>query len=183
MALTIAYILMLLLMFVLPLFSVQGYSIIRNTICELGAQFSPFAWIINLAFILLALSSLIAGWAYFEGCTLHRILLLLFGISLTLTAFFNHAPVNSESTYNLKEAGFNAYFACSAVFSFIILSIATVFIVEREHQRFMAIAAGLSGIVLSVLISEMDQLAGVWERLLFIISFGWMIYSFKTPEY
>jgi hypothetical protein len=30
--------------------------------------------------------------------------------------------------------------------------------------------------------SKAIQTAGVWQRLSFIISFGWMIYSFKIRE-
>lgn len=180
MVLASAFLLILLLMFLLPLFSVPGYSIIRNTVCELGAQSSPHAQIINFTFVFLAIGSVVEGWAFFEGCTLHRILLILFGISLTLIAFFNHAPVDADIRYNLKEAGFHTYFSCTALFSFIILTIATSFIMERQHERFLAIATGLSAIILSVLTSEYDQLAGVWNRLLLIISFGWMIYNFKT---
>ena len=58
---------MFLVMFILPLFSVPGYSIIRNTLSELGAQFAPYAWIMNFIFVSLALGSVIAGWRYFEG--------------------------------------------------------------------------------------------------------------------
>lgn len=178
-----AFVLILLLMFVLPLFSVPDYSFIRNTICELGAQYSPYAWIMNFTFVFLAIGSVIAGWAYYEGFTLHRIVLVLFGIFLTLMAFFNHAPIDPYIRNNITEAGLHAYFACTAVFSFTILSIATSFIMERPHKRLLAIAAGVSVILLSVLTSESDQLAGVWQRLIFIISFGWMIYNFRTREY
>lgn len=183
MVLTATYILTLLVMVILPSFSVPEYSIIRNTISELGAQFSPYSWIMNSVFVSLALGSLIAGWGYFEGFVLHRIVLLLFCTSLTLTAFFNHAPVNPDIQYNVREAGWHAYFACTAGLSFIILSIATSFILERQQDRVLSIAAGISALFLSVLMSEADLLAGIWQRLMFIISFGWMIYNFKTKEY
>ena len=183
MPLTTAYIMMLLAMFLLPWFGVPEYSIIRNTLSELGAQSSPLAWIMNLIFVSLALGSVIAGWGFFEGFVLHRIVLALFGISLTLMAFFNHAPVNPDIQYSIKEAGWNAYFACTAALSFIILSIATGFILEKQHDRQLAIAAGMSVIFLSVLISEADLTAGIWQRIIYIISFGWMIYSFQTRKF
>jgi hypothetical protein len=46
--LTSSYFLALLVMFLLPLFNVPEYSIIRNTISELGAQSAPNAWIMNI---------------------------------------------------------------------------------------------------------------------------------------
>jgi hypothetical membrane protein len=177
-----AYILMILVMFILPLFSVPDYSIIHNSLSELGAQFSTNAWIMNFVFVFLALGSIIAGWRYFEGFVLHRIVLVLFGISLALTAFFNHAPVNPDIQYNISEDGWNSYFISSAGLSFIILSIATSFILEKQLDRLLAVAAGISAILLSVLMSEFDWSAGIWQKLQFIISFGWMIYTFKTRD-
>jgi hypothetical membrane protein len=178
-----AYSLMLLVMFLLPFFSTSEYSITSNTLDELGAQNTANAWVMNITFIILGISSVISGWASFEGFTLHRILLVLFGISLSLIAFFRHAPLNPDIPYNITETGIHAYFACTALISFIVLSIATGFIMDRQHQRLLAVTAGLSAILLSVLTSESDHLAGVWQRLLFIISAGWMIYNFKTREY
>jgi hypothetical membrane protein len=177
-----AYTLLLAVMFLLPFFSVQEYSIICNTLSELGARCEPKAWIMNFIFISLALGSLTAGWGYFKGFLLHRILLALFGISLTLSAFFNHAPINPDIQYNIKEDGWNAYFTCTTELSFIILSIATSLIIEKQQDRVYALAAGISVFILSVLTSESEGAAGIWQRLIFIISFGWMIYNFKRQN-
>ena len=183
MILEAAYILMLLTMFILPLFSVTGYSLIRNTLSDLGAQSAPNAWIMNSVFVSLAAGSVIAGWEYFEGFMLQRIILVQLGISLILMAFFNHAPVIPDVKFNIREDGWHAYFECTAIFSFIILCLTTSFIVERPHKRLLARTTGISVIFLSFLMSETGQLAGVWQRLMFIISFGWMICSFKTREF
>jgi len=180
--LTAACIQFLLVMFVLPLFSFPGYSVIKNTVCDLGAQSSPHAWVMNLAFICLAICCVIAGWSYFEGFVLHRVVLLILGISLVLIAFFNQAPC-TEVRYNIQEAGLHSYFAFTGVISYVMLTLATSFVVDTHHERLLAITTGLSAIILSVLTTESDQQAGIWQRLLFIISFGWMIYNFKTHEF
>jgi len=180
--LTAAYMLVLPGMFILPFYNVPGYSIIGNTISELGAQSTPHAWVMNFMFISLALGSVVAGWRYFEGFMFHRIVLVLFGISLTLMAFFNHAPIRPDIQYSITEEGWHAYFSCSAGLSFVILSITTGFILEKQQDRLMAIAAGTVVLLLSVLMAEADRSAGIWQRLMFILSFGWMIYNFKTRE-
>lgn len=172
--------LMLLLIFVLPLFSFPGYSVARNSILELGAQFSPNAWIINVAIALFSAASVIAGWKYFEGFILHRIMLVLFGISLMLLAVFNHAPVNTAIRYNITESGLNSYFAASAVLSFTTLTIATGFILERQRERMMAVVSGVMVLILSILSSESVQLAGIWQRLMFITASAWMIINFNS---
>jgi hypothetical membrane protein len=172
--------LMLLLMFVLPWFSFPGYSITRNDIWELGAQFSPHAWIINISIVLLSAGSILAGWSYFDGFIFHRILLVIFGISFLLTAVFNHSPVNTAISYNLVEAGLHTYFAATAVLSFTIMSIATSFIPERQKERLSALASGVTVLILSVLSSESEPFAGLWQRLMFLILSGWMIIQFNS---
>ena len=173
---------MLAVIFILPFYSVPGYSIIRNTTSQLGAQFSPNAWIMNFTFVSLGLSSIIAGWRFLDGCMFHRIFLLLFGISLVLTSFFNHAPLQPDIQYNLTEDEWHSYFAYSTGLSFTIFALATSFILENPIDRGLALGTGLIGTILSVLMSEGDQITGIWQRLIFIISFGWMIYAFGRPE-
>ena len=180
--LKVSYILMLAVIFILPFFSVTGYSIIRNTTSQLGAQFTPNAWIMNFTFVSLGLSSIIAGWRFLDGFMFHRTFLLLFGISLVLTAFFNHAPLQPCIQYNLTEDGWHSYFAYSTGLSFTIFAIATAFILEDPIDRGLALGTGLIATILSVLMSEADQLTGIWQRLIFMISFGWMIYAFGRAE-
>ena len=182
MLLTGAYILMLLVMFILP-FSIPDYSIVMNTADDLGAQAAPYAWIMNFTFIFLAIASLIAGWPFFVGHAFHRSILVFSVISLMLSAIFNNAPLDPHISYNLTESGLHEYFSCSAVFSFAILCLSTGFILEREYNKLLAAISGLSAIILLILTAESNNLAGIWNRFLLIISFGWMIYCFKTTEF
>jgi hypothetical membrane protein len=176
------YLLMLLAMFMLPLYIVSDYSIIRNTLSELGAQSTPASWIMNSIFAALALSSVISGWRCFEGFVFHRIMLILFGISLTLAGFFSQAQVSHDIHYNISEDGWHSFFACTTWMAFIILAFSTALIQEKQADRNLAVGTGLSAIFLSLLVSEADKTAGIWQRLLFIISFGWMIYTFRTMD-
>ena len=178
-----AYVLLLLVMFVLPYFSAPEYSIIRNTLSQLGAQNTQNAWIMNFTFVSLGIGSVIAGWRYFEGFAFQRLFLILFGISLTLAAFFNHAPVNPLIQYEISEDGWHSYFIFTAGLTFVILTVSSTFIIENHTDRLLAAGAGLSVILLSALMTEVAQAAGVWQRLSFIISFGWLIYCFKTREF
>jgi len=173
---------MLAVISILPFFSVSGYSIIRNTASQLGAQFSPNAWIMNFTFVSLGLSSIIAGGRFLDGCMFHRTFLLLFGISLVLTAFLSHAPLQPCIQYNLTEDGWHSYFAYSTGLSFTILAIAAAFILENPIDRGLALGTGLIATILSVLMSEADRLTGIRQRLIFMISFGWMIYAFGRAE-
>jgi len=178
-----AYILLLLAMFILPLITAPEISIVRNTLSELGAQFSPCSWIMNSIFAALALTAVISGWRCYEGFVFLRIILVLFGVSLVLSAIFNQAPVNPEIHFNIREDGWHLYFACTTWITFITLTFSTALILEKQADRLLAVITGISAVLLSLLASEADHTAGVWHRLLFIISFGWMIYTYKTIDY
>lgn len=176
------YGLLLLVMFILPLFSTPGYSITRNTLSQLGAQNTPNAWIMNFTLVCLGIGSITGGWRFFDGFAFQRIFLVLFGFSVILAAFFNHAPVNNLIQYKIAEDGWHSYFIFTAGLSYVILTVSSVFIIEKHTYRLLTTAAGLSVVLLSLLMSEVPREAGVWQRLNFIITFGWMIYIFKTSD-
>ncbi|MBG0859656.1 MAG: DUF998 domain-containing protein [Bacteroidales bacterium] len=176
--LTGTYILMLSSMFILPFFSKPKLSVINNTLSELGAQSSPVSWIMNSTFALLAMSSVISGWGCFKGFIFHRTILMFFGISLLLSAIFNSISQVSHISYNIGENGWHTYFSCLSWINFIILTFSTALILKEEPDRFLAGAAGISSILLLLIVSEAVNTAGIWQRLQFIISFGWMINAF-----
>jgi len=177
-----AYCLSILVMFILPFYSTPEYSLISNTLSQLGAQNTPNAWIMNFTFVSLGIGSIIAGWRRLEGFAFQKLFLIIFGISITLAAFFNHAPVNAIIQYNILEDGWHSYFIFTAGLTFVILTFSTTFILETHAARLLTTAAAVSVIILSILMSEVAQAAGVWQRLFFIISFGWMIYSFRAGK-
>jgi hypothetical protein len=80
------------------------------------------------------------------------------------------------------EDGWHSYFIFTAGLTFVILTVSSTFILETQAERLLAITVGVSGIFLSILMSEVAQAAGLWQRLLFLISFGWMIYSFRAGK-
>jgi hypothetical protein len=173
---------MLLAMFILPLFMGPDHSIIRNTVSDLGAQNSARAWIINSILVALALSSVISVWGCFKSSVFTRVILVLFVVSIMLSAFFNRAPVNPGIPYNISEDGWHKYFACISWITFVILAFSTALILKKQTDRSLALIAGISAVLLSLLSSEAEHTAGIWQRLLFIISFGWLIYNLKTTD-
>jgi hypothetical membrane protein len=90
-----AYILMLLVMFILPFFSVDEYSMVKNTTSHLGAQGAPYAWVMNVAFALLGIATIIDGWVRLSKYWLHKVVLTVFGISFDINRFISartHCP-------------------------------------------------------------------------------------------
>jgi hypothetical membrane protein len=177
-----AYIILLLSMFILPFSGTTSNSLTENTLNDLGAQSAANGWIMNLAIVFIAVSALVKGWGYYKGYMTQRIFLVMFTGSLILSAFLHQEPSTSGTYCNMVEAVFHEYFFGTALLSFVLLSISTGFIPGYQQGRPFALAAGMSVIILSVIMSKAPQLAGIWQRLIFIISFGWLIHNFKNNQ-
>lgn len=172
------FILMLLSMLVLPL-TVQKSSISETLMSEMGAEGLPGAWVVNLYFIVLGSVSIISGWNFYSGFGFQKVILLLFGLSLILTAFVNYAPEDAILQHNKLVNEIRTYFTATANLSFVLLAISTAVLREDSRERFLTVTAGLSAAFLSILISEVNQYAGIWQRIQFLIYSGWMLNQYK----
>jgi hypothetical protein len=174
-----AYLILALVMFALPFFSAEGYSIVRHTTSQLGAQNTPNAWVMNATFALMGLVSIYGGWSYYEGYWFQRMMLLVFGLSLALASVFSHAPISPGVAFDVQEDKFHSLFASTTGFGFTLLAISTGFIKRGDTVRVLPIAIGILATVFSMLIFSVAQYMGVWQRLLFLMSFAWLIYEFS----
>jgi hypothetical membrane protein len=173
---------LLITMFIVPFMTDPAYSIISDTIGDLGSYDNPEAWIINSAIIVAALSSVVAGWGYYEGFVFHRLILVLFSISLSLTAIFNQSPAYQLFPDDLNENIWHLYFTCTSSLSFIILTSSTAFIREREGERLLAVITAFSILILSIVMHKSENIDGILNRLILLIVFGWMIYNFRKID-
>ncbi|MGI6773623.1 MAG: DUF998 domain-containing protein [Clostridiales bacterium] len=174
-----SFLLLLPVMLVLPFFSVDTYSIIRNTTSHLGAQSTPNAWIMNAAFVLVGLSSILEGWLHLRKMWFHRILLSIFGFGLIMVAVFRHAPIVEGIEFDAFEDKLHSIFASLVGFMFTVLAISTAFIEKALKHRITDIAVGLAATLLSVLMQLLPAFAGLWQRAIFIMSFTWLIFMLE----
>jgi hypothetical membrane protein len=174
-----AYLILMVVMFLLPFFTEQGYSIIRHTTSQLGAQNTKNAWIMNITFALMGLTSIYAGWEHYSRFWLHKILLLLFGMSLVFAAIYSHAPINPLVDYHIREDELHSVFASSTGFGFTILAISTGFIKKDMKRKRLPIFIGILATVLSMMMFSIESYMGIWQRMIFVTSFGWLIYEFS----
>ena len=152
---------------------------IRHTTSQLGAQMTPNAWVMNTVFFLLGAACIIESWFYLKKYWFQKILLTIFGLSLIFTAIYQHAPVNLDLAYNLREDQLHSFFASVVGFSFTIFAFSAVFIERKPARRIIALLAAASAIIFSILIFNVSDYAGIWQRLMFLLSFGWLICFFE----
>ena len=176
------YLLMLLVIFILPFFSVPEYSILKNTTSHLGAQGAPNAWVMNAVFGLQGLAAIADGWQRFSGLWFQMVILVVFGVSLFATAFFQHAPIVRGVEFSVAEDDLHSKLATVTGFSFVIFAVSAAFIEPTKKRQVLAAATGLAAMVLSMLIFNVTELAGVWQRIIFVAMFAWLIYFLNTQR-
>ncbi|MCA9383388.1 DUF998 domain-containing protein [Candidatus Dojkabacteria bacterium] len=180
--LLIVFIVMTLVVFILPFFSAEGYSIITNTTSQLGAQLTRNAWIMNLVFASLAIATVIDVLPVVRKYPLHLALLFCFGISLFMTAIFRHAPIDETLAFNSQHDYLHSIFATITGFSFSFLAIAAAFIDSPKRDRIIAFSIGMLSTLLSLLFFVLPNQAGIWQRIIFLSSFAWLIYFSREKD-
>ena len=176
----IIYIWMIGVILVLPHYSAVQYNILAHTTSQLGSQHTPNAWIMNLTFILLGIGTLLAGWRSTQAHLFSRILLLLFGVSLSMTGIFRLAPIDLSLSYNTTSDGLHSMFATTAGFAFSAFAVVAGFHAGIGLQCFIAISMATLAILLSLLMNFVPEYAGLLQRTLFITAFGWFIFLFGS---
>ena len=177
-----AYIAMLLVIFILPFYSAEGYSVVHNTTSELGAQHTPNAWIMNVVFAALGLFSILEGWKHLGRYYFHKGTLVLFGGALILAALFRHEPLDPNLPYDVRENELHSIFATLTGFGFTLFAISVGFIKPTLKEKTIPITIGVVATLLSGLMFTVDEFRGIWQRLIFILSFGWMIWEFHSKK-
>jgi len=183
------FLLLLPVMFILPFYSADSYSIIKNTTSHLGAQNTPNAWIMNMAFVLVGTFCVLEAWLHLREFWFPKILLSIFGLGLVFTGMFQHAPIIEGVIFNSLEDKLHSIFSTIVGFSFTVLAISSAFIEKAAKQRIIDIAVGFTATALSILMFYYPDYSGIWQRAIFIISFTWLIFLlertrvFSTKQY
>lgn len=173
------YVLMIIVIFVLPSFSFDGYSITRNSLSELGAQATPKNWVINIVFIALSLVTALLATKVLRKYWVPLYLMYFFAGSFFFTAIFQHAPISSGAyleSEHLKHIVFSTFAGTAfCVYCFIIY-----LKLQKPIERASAILMGCLAIGLSLLMFNFEAYKGIFQRVLFITAFGWLFISLTT---
>ena len=172
-----AYLLMIPVIFILPFYSLESYSILKNTTSHLAAQNTPNAWIMNVLFWFLGISTIIEGWHYLNKYWVHKGILTVFGLSLIFTAIFQHAPIEPNIPFNIREDELHSLFATICGWSFVSFAVSTAFTESTKLRKVIAIAAGAIALIFSILMFSVTDYMGVFQRMIFIFSFAWLSYT------
>jgi hypothetical protein len=91
---------------------------------------------------------------------------------LVLTAFFQHAPIIPGAEFSVLEDDLHSKLATVVGFSFVFFAISAVFIVSTRRRKIIAVGIA----IIAMLIFNFEDFAGIWQRMMFIIMFAWLMY-------
>jgi hypothetical membrane protein len=170
----LSMIILIIVMFVLPFFSVESYSLITNTTSHLGAQYAPHAWMMNITFILIGMSCVIESLRYLKTYWVHQILLIIFGLGLVLTGIFQHAPIVEGISYDVFHDQMHSIFASIVGFSFVLLAFSASFIELKRSNALMDALVAIMATLFSIIMATNPNIVGIIQRIMFIMSFSWL---------
>lgn len=169
---------LILVIFLLPFYSEVGYSIIKNSISELGAQNTPNAYIMNTVFVLLGMGIIIDTISSRSLSRAEKLLILTFGVTLTCTGIFSTKPISPEIDYNELHSQLHSIFATISGFAISIFAIVYGIRSEITMRRLLAFLIALITTLIPILMFNNPEYAGILQRVMFVITFTWLGYIF-----
>ncbi|HAX03822.1 MAG: hypothetical protein A2Y45_08115 [Tenericutes bacterium GWC2_34_14] len=170
---SIVYLLLVLVSSILPIFSFDDYSLISNTTSHLGAQGSPYAWVMNITFMILGISALIV--LFRSNIKYHVVFGFLFGVSLILTGIFRHANLVDPLQTVIWKDQMHSLFATTTGVSFVFLSFGQAMMTHGK-QRVLGITMALLASLISLFMMMYPSIMGILQRIMFLSSFYWLFF-------
>ena len=176
-----AYALLVATMFVLPLFSFEGYIITKNTISELGAQKTPGNWFANSSIILLSFAVVLLGTQQLRPYWKQLSALYFFSICLFFTGVYQLAGLDAHSyIFNYTDDAIHSVFSMLTGFAFCLFCFTFIFIVEKRNHKWQTFAAFALAMILPLLMFQYPEYRGIYQRILFLGAFGWLLYAISS---
>lgn len=172
------------------LISPLNYSWQINTISDLGSQHYEFAWVMRIGFIgfgLFLFISILPSYLVSEGRNHSDILILLYGLCVSLSGIWSAAPFSGSESYSMTEDNLHSTFAQLAgiAFSVGILWHAIAYAeigTKKAHIILFSLVIAFSMLV-GLSKNEMIPMGmGLVQRGLYGVSFAWLIYRYNLSK-
>lgn len=158
----------------------DNYKWTHNTISDLGAQGYPRKVIMQTGFV--AFGLLLAMGTLMNGLSWRSAPLLVYGLCVFMTGIFCTTPFTDVVTFSKKEAFLHSLFAQMAGFAFSIGILVQIFYsadikTKCLHLAFLVLVLGLSAAF-----GLFKENQGITQRLLYGVSFAWLMVYYKPCE-
>lgn len=174
---SIATILFVIFIITAHLFSSDNYDWTKNTISDLGAQGYSRKLIMQTGFLVFGLT--LAFGIALNGISWRTVPILLYGLCVALTGIFCTKPFTDPGTYSTTQATLHSTFAQIAGVTFSIGILIQMFFAEGNYSKYMHLVFFVLVIGLSMTFGLVNNYQGIIQRLLYVVSFIWLIKYYK----
>ncbi|MDX1462275.1 MAG: DUF998 domain-containing protein [Marinirhabdus sp.] len=179
----IAYALLVTTLFVLPLFSFDGYSMATQTLSELGAQKAPGNWYANATIIILSFSIVLLATKQLRPYWKQLAALYFFCMTFILTGIYQLAGIDAHTyVFNYTDDAIHSLFSMITGFAFCLFCAFFIFIIEKRTQKWQTLAAFTLAVIAHLLMWRYPEYRGIFQRILFLGAFGWLFYALTSYQ-
>lgn len=157
-----------------PLYTTPGYSVIAHTSSDLGAQNTPYNWLMNIGFVALALGVGLDARRVWWQAPFISVMFMLFAAAMALTGVFSLRPIDPALPFDDRSHMLHSVCATIVGVCFCVGAIGYGFYTRSARARLVSFAASISATLLSLGIFMMPDLEGLLQRLMFLITFSWL---------
>ncbi|KAA3618094.1 MAG: DUF998 domain-containing protein [Calditrichaeota bacterium] len=177
------------ILFIAGLIAPEYYSLIRNTVSELGAQGFPNAWLMRTGFFVLAGAVLTTAYNLGKKFNLNLfraaalLFLLLYGGAVFITGFWSDKNF-FVLDHNL-ESFIHSFLANIAGMFYLIAVWMNASSIKQKRFSIISFVVFFSYLALSYLFFEVEEFQGLTQRGMHLISASWLILlneQQRTPD-
>ena len=176
---TVAVILIVAAILTAHLASIPPYSWHDNTISELGSQGYKNAWIMRAGFIgfgALVVAGSVQRMRAQKQLWYRELPLVLYGGGILLSGIFSAKPFMPGVDYSELEASLHSTLATLAGVGISMSILLYVFSEAQVRRKFGHLTALVLVVALSALFGVSTTGAGIVQRGLYVVGFGWLIF-------
>ncbi len=155
-----------------PFVSHPGFSSVRHSTSELAGQNMPNAWITRAGFVLYGLSVAVPGTCLLRPRPALGLCCLVFGIGLVGTAIWSASLIDMSLGFDRREDVLHSVFSGVVGAAFACACLLDI-IENRPGVRALSWVGLVASVALPMAMFNLPAAAGLFQRLMFAISFVW----------
>jgi Protein of unknown function (DUF998) len=164
-----------------PLVSDPNYSSLAHTTSELAGQFMPNAWIMRLGFMSFGLCTALGATLRLRDRPYTAIPLIVFGMAMMFAAIWSNAPIDRAVAHSIREDEVHSIAASLMGLAFVAACVARLWMSGFSFQDSLTWLALAASVGLPLGMVAFPGVDGGLQRLMFAISFVWIVREMRSP--
>lgn len=159
-------------------YATKDYNWLQHTISDLGAQGYEYNIIMRSGFVAFGILMLIG--IIWNGLSWNNAAILVYALCVGLSGIYCTKPFYSDQLYNLSEANLHSSFAQVAGVAFSVGILVQMFFERNPTLKYIHLLFFMLVIGFSLLFGIVGKYQGVMQRLLYLVSFIWLLKYYKS---